>query len=175
MVVFLSLVSLPLKVYDYVVKGLIQCLSVTEGHGESPFRDDGTAQYMFFNHGISDFKSQNPGKQSNTGHHADKNAIRYDEHGNKVDMQSRVTMEYLILNRKTEGEGLTQVEFGLHGDSGSLLVDRFGQVYGLYYGNATSWVGGGSFPLICRTARTTSDLVKGIEKQIGGQVVLSLT
>ena len=109
---------------------------------------------------------------------AGKDTIRYDERGNKVDMQSRVTMEYLILNRKTEGEGLTQVEFALHGDSGSLLIDRFGQVSGLYYGNAASWVGPGGEEVSHSSAglaMTTSDLVKGIEKQIGGQVALSLT
>lgn len=42
-------------------------------------------------------------------------------------MQKSITYEHLILNRKTEVEELTQVEFGLSGDSGSLLVNRFGQ------------------------------------------------
>lgn len=32
---------------------------------------------------------------------ADKEAVRFDETGKRVDMKSRVTMEYLLLNRKT--------------------------------------------------------------------------
>lgn len=106
-----------------------------------------------------------------------KDPIRYDEHGNKVDMKSRVTMEYVILNRKTQGQNLTQVEFGLHGDSGSFVINRFGEVCGLYYGNATSWVGPGGEEVANSSAglaMTTSDLIKGIEKQIGSHV-LSLT
>lgn len=59
------------------------------------------------------------------------------EHGSKVDMKSRVTMEYVILNQKTQGEDLTQVKFGLHSNSRSLVIDRFGNVSGLYYGNAS--------------------------------------
>lgn len=112
---------------------------------------------------------------------AGKEAIRFDETGQMVDMKSRVTMEYLLLNRKTQGNDLTQVEFGLHGDPGSFVINRFGEVCGLYYGNATSWVGPGGEEVphsSAGLAMTIPDLVQGVEKQIGGQggeVVLSLT
>lgn len=109
---------------------------------------------------------------------ADKEAIRFDGTGQRVDMKTRVTMEYLILNHKTQGDNLTQVEFGLHGDSGSLVINRFGEVCGLYYGNATSWVGPGGEEVpnsSAGLAMTIPDLAKGVEKQIGGKVALSLT
>lgn len=44
--------------------------------------------------------------------------------------RSKAAMEYLVLDRKTQGNDLTQVEFGLHGDPGSLVINRFYEVCG---------------------------------------------
>lgn len=80
--------------------------------------------------------------------------------GRPVDMQKCITYEHLTLNRKTESQGLAQVEFGLPGDTGSLLVNRFGEFCGLYYGNATLWIGLGG-----EDARnSTAGLAMSIEK-----------
>lgn len=64
-----------------------------------------------------------------------------DENGNLILISRGVTKENTILNRKTANGKIVQGEFGIRGDSGSLLIDKDGNVCGLYYGKATSWVG----------------------------------
>lgn len=39
----------------------------------------------------------------------------YDENGKSVNIRDRITLEHMILDRKTEGSEFCQVEFGLPG------------------------------------------------------------
>ena len=61
---------------------------------------------------------------------------RYDGNGETVNIRQKITFEHIILNRKTEGSEFCQVKFGLPGDSGSILIDRYDQACGLCYVNA---------------------------------------
>lgn len=73
-------------------------------------------------------------------------------------------MEYLVLDRKTQGNDLTQVEFGLHGDPGSLVINRFYEVCGPQRGKTTSCVGPGGEGIPKKTrlslAMTTPEISK---------------
>lgn len=63
------------------------------------------------------------------------------------------------------------------GVSGSLLINRFGEVCGLYYGNATSWVGPEGEEILNSTAgfaMSMTGLVHGIETRVWGEVSLGL-
>lgn len=96
-----------------------------------------------------------------------------------VDAKSKITLEYVILNRETvgEAESIVQEGFGQRGDLGSLLFDRHGQTCGLYYGNAMLWVGPGAVGGLKMNAglvTSMTDLKRGIEKRLGGEVSLCL-
>lgn len=66
---------------------------------------------------------------------------RFGENGNLVRISKGVTKENIILSRRMVNGRVLQADFGIRGDSGSLLVDKDGNICGLYYGKATSWVG----------------------------------
>jgi len=104
--------------------------------------------------------------------------IRYDFNGEPIKMSKWTTEEHLILNRRTRGE-FTQMEFGLPGDSGSLLINRFGKICGLYYGTATSWLGPNGMEVVnsnAGLAMTMADVIEGINLKIGAdqEAVVSL-
>lgn len=82
------------------------------------------------------------------------------------------------MNHRTEGmKRGEQEEFGEDGDSGSLIINAEGKVCGLYYGNATSWMGPGAGEVLHGSAGlviSMTDLLDGIETRLGGEVSLDL-
>lgn len=66
---------------------------------------------------------------------------RYDEHGNLIYITKGTTKERIVLNRRVSGTKTIQGEFDMPGDSGSLIINKDGEICGLYYGNATSLMG----------------------------------
>lgn len=111
----------------------------------------------------------------------DGSVTRYNMNGHSVtDTRSKTTLEYTILNRRISGQfnDFTQNSFGLRDDSGSLLINRYGQVCALYYGNAMSWVGLralGNMKTNAGLAMSMTDLIKGIETRLGGDVSLCIS
>ena len=61
--------------------------------------------------------------------------IRYDETGKKAVLEHKSTRELIIVS-VVAGKG-----FCIPGDSGSLIINQFGDVAGLMYGELNGWVG----------------------------------
>ena len=93
-----------------------------------------------------------------------------DEKGNLVLISRGVTKENIILNRRTANGGkVIQGDFGLRGDSGSLLVDKDGKICGLCYGKATSLVGPNGeeeWQPSAGLAMTIPEVVKGLNHRM---------
>lgn len=58
--------------------------------------------------------------------------------GNEVIVKPEITGEFAILDQAGDH---VQTDFGKQGDSGSVLIDRFGRVSGLLYGLTRTYAG----------------------------------
>ncbi|KAJ5485575.1 hypothetical protein N7539_005563 [Penicillium diatomitis] len=98
--------------------------------------------------------------------------IQYDLSGAQVAMDQSDTEEHLIIAQTDETSPMS-IKFGDPGDSGSVVLDEFGTICGLYYGNVTRWAGPdheieGNAGL----AMSMDDLEEGGEKEIWSRYCL---
>ena len=84
---------------------------------------------------------------------------RYDLQGDQVTVNPDITEEYVILDQA--GDHI-QTDFAQPGDSGSTLIDRFGNVCGLLYG-ATYTYSGINLTTYAGLAMTMPDMLETVQ------------
>ncbi len=104
---------------------------------------------------------------------------RFDELGNPYILGSKSTRELVILSYK---KGSTQTAFSEPGDSGSFIINKFGDVCGLLYGEHTGLCGARedcgaglvtSMDDICASVASKTTLQDGKGNIISGELTLS--
>lgn len=81
-------------------------------------------------------------------------SVRYDMSGNEVIVNPKISEEYVILDQVGE---YTQTDFCKPGDSGSVLLDRWGRICGLLYGSTHTY-GGINLNVYAGLAMTFTDV-----------------
>ncbi|KAJ6027256.1 hypothetical protein N7460_012073 [Penicillium canescens] len=101
--------------------------------------------------------------------------IRWDLSGNTAKVTSSSADEFVVVNGKLRGSDSQQSTFCDAGDSGSFVLDEYGNLNGLLYGGVFLYVGTNAQECFGGLTTSMDDVIESIRRRNGDQVTLSLS
>lgn len=108
--------------------------------------------------------------------------VRWDHQGNKVVLGQKSTSELIIVGKSDKGYDPCNLDranivvpetFCDNGDSGSFVLNKYGEVAGLLYGKFSGILQGGTTTMNAGLVTSMDEVLASIEAKTGGELVLA--